>query len=317
MSLPVRATRKRARTGSVAATDNDSGEQVAVTSEAAGMSLKRDEELWYEDGNITLVARDVEFCVFKGILAKHSPVFKDILLFYSEPPYSYHTISASVRLGHKYQMSDLLDNALTYLKSYYPTNYDDWKEFLEYGPPGFDPPRTYAIGVVNLAHLTGEVDLLLMALLVCCTIDSADLARGFEREDGSREQLTVDDIGLCYAAKTRLLTISVKIMLRVRRPELSAACTAKQNCSEELRLVLMAVQGEGELDLKADPSVESKAFGLALDAAKLCKSCHTMVDKCTTSERKAAWEQLEEIFGIELPKVASEEGQGAENGVPP
>lgn len=39
---------------------------------------QRDTEFWYDDGNIILVARDVEFRVFKGILAEYSPVFKDM-----------------------------------------------------------------------------------------------------------------------------------------------------------------------------------------------------------------------------------------------
>ncbi len=42
-----------------------------------GSGLKRDEEFWLEDGTVILVARDVEFRVYSGILASHSPVFKD------------------------------------------------------------------------------------------------------------------------------------------------------------------------------------------------------------------------------------------------
>ena len=39
-------------------------------------SRVKDEEFWYADGNVILVARGVEFRVFKGILAEHSPVFE-------------------------------------------------------------------------------------------------------------------------------------------------------------------------------------------------------------------------------------------------
>lgn len=38
----------------------------------------RDEEFWYSDGNIVLIAGSVEFRVYKGVLASHSPVFKDV-----------------------------------------------------------------------------------------------------------------------------------------------------------------------------------------------------------------------------------------------
>ena len=39
----------------------------------------RDEEFWYEDGNIIIVTSNVEFKVFRGILMDHSPIFKDML----------------------------------------------------------------------------------------------------------------------------------------------------------------------------------------------------------------------------------------------
>lgn len=39
---------------------------------------RRDEKLWHEDGNIVLVARNVEFRVYRGVLSKHSSVFADM-----------------------------------------------------------------------------------------------------------------------------------------------------------------------------------------------------------------------------------------------
>ncbi len=40
--------------------------------------LRKDEELWYEDGTIVVVAGNIEFRVYKGVLAAHSPVFADM-----------------------------------------------------------------------------------------------------------------------------------------------------------------------------------------------------------------------------------------------
>ena len=39
---------------------------------------QRDKELWYEDGTVILVAQEVEFRVYKGLLADQSPVFESI-----------------------------------------------------------------------------------------------------------------------------------------------------------------------------------------------------------------------------------------------
>ena len=39
---------------------------------------KRDEEIWFEDGNIIVIAEDTAFRLYKGILSAASPVFKDL-----------------------------------------------------------------------------------------------------------------------------------------------------------------------------------------------------------------------------------------------
>ena len=35
-------------------------------------------EVWFDDGNIILQARDTQFKVHRGVLASHSPVFADL-----------------------------------------------------------------------------------------------------------------------------------------------------------------------------------------------------------------------------------------------
>ncbi|KAI0742463.1 hypothetical protein C8Q80DRAFT_1188524 [Daedaleopsis nitida] len=44
----------------------------------ASAGLRQDEEFWEDDGTIVLVARDVKFRVYKGVLAHHSSVFADM-----------------------------------------------------------------------------------------------------------------------------------------------------------------------------------------------------------------------------------------------
>ena len=41
--------------------------------------LKRDAEFWLDDGTVILVARDVEFRVYSGLLVSLSPIFQDLL----------------------------------------------------------------------------------------------------------------------------------------------------------------------------------------------------------------------------------------------
>ncbi|KAI0365131.1 hypothetical protein BV20DRAFT_904011, partial [Pilatotrama ljubarskyi] len=45
----------------------------------------KDAELWFEDGNVALVARNVAFRVYKGILARRSEVFCDLFSIPNPP----------------------------------------------------------------------------------------------------------------------------------------------------------------------------------------------------------------------------------------
>ena len=43
-------------------------------------NLKRNEELWFDDGNLILIARGTCFRIYRGLLASQSTVFSDMLL---------------------------------------------------------------------------------------------------------------------------------------------------------------------------------------------------------------------------------------------
>ena len=74
--------RKRPRLDS---SGDEPGGTDAEATPSHSMPSKRDEEFWFEDGNVILVARDVEFRIYKGLLADHSPVFRDMFSL-PQPP---------------------------------------------------------------------------------------------------------------------------------------------------------------------------------------------------------------------------------------
>lgn len=69
-------------------------------------SLKRDPQCWYEDGTVVLVAQNVKFGVYKGILADHSPVFADMFSLPQPPPSS----PASKQSSHDVPVVHLTDS---------------------------------------------------------------------------------------------------------------------------------------------------------------------------------------------------------------
>lgn len=109
MSDLVRNTRKRARTSS-----GNAGEIEPVA------GRERDAEFWYSDGNIILVARDVEFRVFKGILAEHSPVFRDMFSLPQPPPTASPGASAEDDTCPVVYLSDSPEDLRHVLRVYMP-----------------------------------------------------------------------------------------------------------------------------------------------------------------------------------------------------
>lgn len=69
-------SRKRLRVNS----ESESGEGAA---RAAKVQLKRDTEVWFDDGNVVVVADRTAFKVHRGVLSLHSEVFRDM---FSIPP---------------------------------------------------------------------------------------------------------------------------------------------------------------------------------------------------------------------------------------
>ncbi|EIW56892.1 uncharacterized protein TRAVEDRAFT_49704 [Trametes versicolor FP-101664 SS1] len=249
-----------------------------------GLSRTRDAEFWFDDGNIVLLARGVEFRIYKGILAEFSPVFHDMFSFPQPTPTvttsksafaaatdpcpivdlpdspedlrhilrvcmpksgsslfklkspSYHMISAIIRLGHKYQMDDLVNDAVDYLKRWYTFILEEWAEGRLYAPDApFEPEKAHAIGVVNLARLVDEPLLLPSALLMCCSLNCADIVKGFTREDGTREMLSLDDIGRCFAARTKFSEyVLLFLVARTSEPLVATDCAAPAECQEAL-----------------------------------------------------------------------------------
>lgn len=92
------------------------------------------------------------------------------------PEPSIYALSAWIRLGDKYQIDGLIQEALKYLRKVYPGDYHEYRERTVVFP------NECAIAVVNLTRFTNADYLLPVAFLDCCAL-GADLTKGFVRED--------------------------------------------------------------------------------------------------------------------------------------
>ena len=130
-------------------------------------------------------------------------------------------ISSTIRLGHKYALEDLYDQAMGYLTTCYPTSFDVW---TENGNSQWQPDSIHAIRAINLARLTNTISVLPAAFYVCATL-GPDIAHGLPLEDGSTEQLTPEDMHLLLDMKARLLTENTRTAFLLFQPPRNPLCT--------------------------------------------------------------------------------------------
>ena len=96
----------------------------------------------------------------------------------------------------KDEVDHIVDDAMAFIRKAYPKDFPSYLERTMFR-------QEHAIGVVNLARLTGELSLLPLALLVCCQL-GACILRGFEYSDGAHEELAPADLAMCLEAVPRL-----------------------------------------------------------------------------------------------------------------
>lgn len=205
-------------------------------------------------------------------------------------------MAAAARLGHKYQMTSLLKQAVDYLKTYYTNDYASWQKHNLFVPPNFSD--VHSIGVLNLVRLLGETSLLPTVVFACCQLNLR-LVRGFARADGTREQLTPDDLALCVTAKTRLMQESVRVVLLTIQPRLAKGCKTTAQCERGFgKLVRKAADRVREI-ATADPFVCPLVRLECRPGGDVCPPCWLLAQSRGVLERREVWNRLPKILGLE------------------
>ncbi|KAH9925683.1 uncharacterized protein BXZ73DRAFT_49803, partial [Epithele typhae] len=332
----------------------------------------RDKTLWLDDGNLILVVENIEFRIYKGILAHHSPVFSDMLSL--PPPASspnnslsskgaavdteegipvvtlpsdaardwrhvlealmgrqtrsadtmVHRVAtiqgsktsseelfAFIRIGHKYQIDGLYKPSMAFLKTRFPpkkpvsNRHRLWSH--ETHPLGFD--AAHAVGVVNLARLTGETSLLPAAFLLCCQNSLTE--EGFLYSDGHREVLGADDLIRCLKARATLMgltasVLSEVVLLSVDHPKYREKC---------LQEVLQFGGRRVQFNMRSGPRLAADPFLKGFEGwedwnqakKSLCWICQYNILEKLKEKREEIWKRLPKILNIEIPEARNGE----------
>lgn len=212
---------------------------------------------------------------------------------------SFHAISASIRLGQKYQIKRLYDQAVQYLRGIFTTDFNKWALLGSMYPQTFNDG--YAIGVVNLARQAGELSMLPTALLACIAL-GANVIRGFVREDGTREHLSDDDLGLCIAAQRPLYTASTAAVLHTFAPGASPTCKNKDVCPKVIRSAMKELGGAHVAKMVALNGFSAAYHHFLPDGPnRLCAACQKTLGERQQKEALDVWNRLPTLLGIDVP----------------
>ena len=217
--------------------------------------------------------------------------------FVPENP-SFDVISATIRLGHKYQMTMLVEHSINYLKLYYN---DDFLAFSKrgrlYWPPSFK--AEHAIGVINLARLIDAPSLLPLALYHC-TFLGTKLMDGWTRDDGTVEHLSDSDLRRCIEARAALVHARTVFLFSMFDGTVSPGCARRKLCAAALRNAQHALVSSEEIALEYHPLRYTWVDAVAVleDRKKVCGSCaHEVIERAKNGQ-KNIFDRLPKIFGI-------------------
>ena len=224
---------------------------------------------------------------------------------YGTPTPSFDMVSATIRLGQKYKITHMYQKGLTFLKGHFTDDFDSWMAIGSWCPPNWD--EVQAIGVINLARLTGELSLLPTAFMACALLPDMNPVHGFTREDGSRESLTLDDLGLCFEAKGRLREAGIAALHRVLDPTVSPKCTTSPQCAKAFKMIFRGNKIEKNVNCMMTQDVllytASNYFTNDGEEDKytICQACLDMLQERDEKGNRALWDRLPELLGIEVP----------------
>ncbi|TFK88130.1 hypothetical protein K466DRAFT_662545 [Polyporus arcularius HHB13444] len=321
----------------------------------AAVELVRDEDFWYEDGTIILVARNVQFRVYRGVLADHSSVFANMFSFSTQPTSpppnaapadcpvvhlddspedlrhilrallpkksafvelegpTFYEISAYVRLGNKYQIDALLNHSLSYLKRCFPTDFDARQEWLSdnYGQVpvewGDRDAMVFAIGVVNLSRLAQVDTILPSALAVCCCLTAKQLVAGFNREDGSPERLSEEDLIRCIAGMRQLTYEASAAVVAAFARFSPRACKAGTACQNAIQELLRDYAEEAPYFPVDNPFRDWEGWITEYWKESVCHECRVEVRERFRAQQRKMWARLPQIFDLTVDGWPREE----------
>ncbi|PIL26643.1 hypothetical protein GSI_11268 [Ganoderma sinense ZZ0214-1] len=316
---------------------------------------QQDPELWFEDGNVVIVAGNAAFRVHTGILSRHSEIFQNMFsvpqlvlpapsdVFNGQPavrvsdsahdfrqllhmlydgvrfmppdlPVAFSVIAAVARLGHKYQIEWILEEAKRRLRSVFrPSSYEEWlKQGGDSSHLCDHIPFYRWVEALKLIQVIGETDMLPLAIYQCCQWQSRlFLFKGTQRADGTVETLDLPMLERCYKAHIRLIQRQALLNFETFRAGPSESCEHKEECATAMwNIYLERVGPSPSVFLTGDPMNEDnivrmlESYIMMLESSEdsegedICDHCATVLMERERDGRRKIWRDLASITEV-------------------
>ncbi|KAJ7650044.1 hypothetical protein FB45DRAFT_886760, partial [Roridomyces roridus] len=297
--------------------------------------IVRSPEIWHSDGSVVLHAGCTQFCVHWSVLSLHSSFFRDLHglpqppnepkiegcpvielsdssedvetvlkalydpLFFAQKNLPLSVIASHIRLGRKYELTNILSNVVERLTYENPSTLEGYDRLMSpsgYIPSKFEPYRGAFIDVLTLArenNLLGVLPCAYYRVTACYTQVQAELFDGVQRPDGTHATLSPADLRLCILGRHQLLQSQWEMdhSLGWLRIGGSDRCTDDDSCGKSRTLF------SRELLLEGKPGVFPQITWV-LKRTKVCDACKEDGRIKLVEGRKKMWESLPSFFSL-------------------
>ncbi|OBZ69963.1 hypothetical protein A0H81_10186 [Grifola frondosa] len=155
--------------------------------------------------------------------------------------------------------------------------------------------------------LVNAQSILPSAFYMCCLLGPA-VIDGHQREDGTVEYLSTDDLRRCLHARTKLVEANVAIAFRMFAGHVSIGCKDIKTCERALRESRRALRTSYRAVASYHVLQSWKHWIADQDAeVEFCDRCETMLFARDVEERRNIWKTLPSIMGLHNWKAIMDE----------
>lgn len=204
-----------------------------------------------------------------------------------------------LRLGSKYQISHIRNEAIRRLNICFPSTMAEYDRLYTNGAhPGFFPAiynERQSIIILNLARSFQLQNLIPVALYNCCQLSCESLFRGVENESGGLECLSPEDLRLCLIVREKMqerMSVAARMMVS---PRPCQSCRTRNVCRQALLDMVDPFQSS-LIGNTANPlRVMTRWLRAYGGWRKLCQGCLKQLTAKWHNEREVAWKVLMKI----------------------